>query len=49
MNETQGWMLTERFAMIFLIVWFSIVAAHAWWRSRGSAPTDPIRASGPIE
>jgi hypothetical protein len=46
MNE--GWLLDERTMGIFLIVWVIVVLAYGIGRSRGTAPLDPIRESGPI-
>lgn len=49
MNEIQGWIPDARLAQTFLATWLVVVLAYALWRSRGSAPIDPIRPSGPIE
>ena len=48
MNEVHGWLPDGRFAWTFLIAWLAVVAGYALWRSRGAAPTDPIRPAGPI-
>jgi hypothetical protein len=35
--------------LISLAIWFALVLAYGLLRSRGAAPQDPIRPSGPIE
>lgn len=49
MSEVHGWMPDARLAWTVLVAWLAVVAAHALWRSMGSAPQDPIRPSGPID
>ena len=49
MNEVQGWMPNAKLALTFLGAWLVVVLGHALWRSRGEAPADPIRPSGPID
>jgi len=46
MNE--GWLLDVKTMGILLAVWLVVVLAYGAWRSRGDAPVDPIRESGPI-
>ena len=36
-------------AWIALAAWLALVLLHAGWRSRGAAPQDPIRPSGPLD
>jgi hypothetical protein len=36
-------------AWVFLAVWGAVVLAYALWRSRGDAPQDPLRPSGPLD
>ncbi len=42
-----GWLPDARHAMVALVVWAVAVLLYAMWRSRGDAPPDPIRPSGP--
>ncbi len=43
-----GWLLDAGTMELFLVVWLAVVLVHGGWRSRGDAPPDPIRESGPI-
>lgn len=46
MNE--GWLLDARTMDLLVVVWLVAVLVYGGWRSRGDAPVDPIRESGPI-
>ena len=48
MHETPSWFLDAKTTSIVLAMWGFAVILHALWRSRGAAPVDPIRESGPI-
>jgi len=48
MHGTEGWLMDAKTVWIALVVWGAAVLLHAGWRSRGQAPPDPIRESGPI-
>lgn len=48
MYDAEGWVLDARTVWIVLSVWALLVLVHGLWRSRGEAPPDPIRESGPI-
>jgi hypothetical protein len=48
MHEPGGWLLDAWTMKVFLGVLSAIGLAHAVWRSRGAAPPDPLRDSGPI-
>lgn len=48
MHETSGWLLDATSVWIALAAWGATILLHALWRSRGPAPLDPIRESGPI-
>lgn len=43
-----GWMLDVDTMIAGLSVWLAVVLLHGLWRSRGEAPVDPIRPSGPV-
>ena len=45
--STAGWMIDARDAYWFLGIWGGVVLVYGLWRSRGDAPQDPIRPSGP--
>lgn len=45
---SEGLLLDVKTMGIFLVVWVVVVLAYGSWRSRGDAPADPIRESGPI-
>lgn len=49
MDEMEPWFLSARTSWIILAAFAAAVLLHAWWRSRGAATPDPIRASGPID
>ena len=48
MHDVESRVLDARTFWIFLVVWAALVLLHGLWRSRGEAPPDPIRESGPI-
>jgi len=48
MHEAQGWMLDARVAKAAIVAWFVVALVYGFWRSRGAAPADAIRESGPI-
>lgn len=35
--------------LLCLSAWLVLVLAHGLYRSRGTAPQDPIRPSGPVD
>ena len=35
--------------LVCLAAWFVLVLVHGLMRSRGAAPQDPLRPSGPID
>ncbi len=43
------WFLDATVLGAALLLWGLAVLLHGAWRSRGDAPQDPIRPSGPIE
>lgn len=43
------WILNATVMGGALLAWGAAVLLHGAWRSRGDAPADPIRPSGPIE
>lgn len=45
---SEGWLLDARTMDVFLVIWLVAVLVYGTWRSRGDAPVDPIRESGPI-
>ncbi len=47
--SVAGWVVGTRDAWIFLAAWVVVVLSYASWRSRGEAPQDPIRPSGPTD
>jgi hypothetical protein len=49
MSETHGFIPDATLAWTVLAVWLVVVLVYGFWRSRGEAPTDPIRASGPTD
>ena len=49
MSHGTGWIVTPAHAWVVLACWAVIVLAYGLWRSRGEAPQDPIRPSGPTE
>jgi hypothetical protein len=48
MHEAHAWFLDARIAKIVTAVWMAAVIVYGLWRSRGAAPQDPIRDSGPV-
>jgi hypothetical protein len=48
MQEARAWFLDAKVVSIVLAAWSAAVLVHGLWRSRGEAPPDPIRESGPI-
>jgi hypothetical protein len=46
-ESAAGWFLGAKEAWWFLWIWLAVVLIHGLWRSRGDAPQDPIRPSGP--
>jgi len=47
-SEAVGWILTPGQWSGVVVVWTVLVLAYGIWRSRGEAPQDPHRPSGPI-
>ena len=45
--STAGFMIDARDAYGFVGIWVIVVLIYGLWRSRGDAPQDPIRPSGP--
>lgn len=45
--ETALCIVNSKQAFWFVGAWAAVVLVHAFWRSTGSAPQDPIRPSGP--
>ncbi len=45
--SATGWMIDTRDAWWFLGLWMALALFYGLWRSRGDAPQDPIRPSGP--
>lgn len=48
-GATGGWFVSAAQASWGVAIWFAIVLLHGLRRSRGAAPQDPIRSSGPID
>ena len=48
MHDAGAWFVDAKLVWIVLAAWSAAVLVHGLWRSRGEAPTDPIRESGPI-
>jgi hypothetical protein len=48
MHEVAHWMLDARTLKVVIAIWFAAVIVYGFWRSRATAPADPIRESGPI-
>lgn len=42
-----GWIVSPSNARVFLVCWIVLVLGYGLWRSRGKAPQDSIRPSGP--
>ncbi len=45
----NGWIVSPAVAWIVLAAWVVVVLAYGLWRSRGEAPQDMIRPSGPTD
>ena len=46
--QVTGHLLQAGTAWLFLAIWVVAVLVHAFRRSGGEAPLDPIRSSGPV-
>ncbi len=44
-----GWIIDTTQAWVFVGCWIVVVLVYGLWRSRGEAPQDVIRPSGPTE
>ena len=49
MSEAHGFIPDATLAWTVLGVWLVVVLVYGFWRSRGAAPQDPIRLSGPTD
>ena len=47
--QAAGWIVNTTQAWVFLGIWAVVVLVYGLWRSRGEAPQDAIRPSGPTE
>jgi len=47
--QAMGWIVNTTEARVFLGFWAVVVLVYGFWRSRGEAPQDVIRPSGPAE
>ncbi len=47
--QTAGWILDTTDVWVFVGCWVVVVLLYGLWRSRGEAPQDTIRPSGPTE
>jgi len=47
--QATGWIVNTTQAWLFVGSWVVVVLAYGLWRSRGEAPQDAIRPSGPTE
>lgn len=45
---SDGWLVSDRAAWIFVGAWIMVVLAYGLLRSFGEARQDPIRSSGPL-
>ena len=45
--DAHGWLLDATDFRIVIALWLAAVLAFGLWRSRGDAPQDPLRPSGP--
>lgn len=43
-----GWMVGTNLSWVVLAVWTVVALVYGLIRSRGNAPQDPIRPSGPV-
>jgi len=49
MSEAHGFIPDATLVWTVLGVWLVVVLVYGFWRSRGAAPQDPIRLSGPTD
>ncbi len=47
--QATGWIVDTTHAWVFLGCWVAVVLIYGLWRSRGEAPQDTIRPSGPTD